>query len=124
MDVLKVTKADGTVVVLPAPEELKWGLSDLDADGTGRAQNGELFRDRVAVKRKLECTWLPMTSEKMSSLLQAVEDTFFTLNYPDALTGTTRSMTCYVGDRSAPIMRPDVSGAWLWGGLSMNFIER
>lgn len=124
MDVLTVTKASGAVKALPAPAEIKWSISDLDADGTGRNQNGDLFRDRVATKRKLECTWLPQTSENMSSLLQAVEDTFFTLSYPDALTGGTRSMVCYVGDRSTPIMRPDANGTWLWGELSMNFIER
>ena len=29
MDVLKVTKNAGTVVVLPAPAEIKWSISDL-----------------------------------------------------------------------------------------------
>lgn len=56
MDVLKVTKNAGTVVVLPAPAEIKWSISDLDGDGSGRNQNGDLFRDRVAVKRKIECS--------------------------------------------------------------------
>ena len=109
MEVLKVTKKSGAVVSLPAPDELKWNISDLDADGTGRNQNGDMFRDRVAVKRKL---------------LQAVDDVFFSLTYPDAMTGTDRTMTCYVGDRSSPIMRPETDGKWLWGGLSMNFVER
>ena len=125
MDVLKVTKANGTEKARPAPEELKWSISDLDADSTGRNQNGELFRDRVAAKRKIECTWLPLSADKMAELLQAVEDSFFDLQYPDAMTGGNRTMTCYVGDRSTPVMRYDQeSGKWMWGGLSMNFIER
>ena len=53
MDVLKIKKNDGTSVVPPTPAELEWSLSDLDGDNTGRNQSGNLFRDRVAVKRKL-----------------------------------------------------------------------
>nr|DAU03498.1 MAG TPA: hypothetical protein [Caudoviricetes sp.] len=124
MDVLKVTKKSGAVVSLPAPDELKWSISDLDADGTGRNQNGDMFRDRVAVKRKLECSWRPLGSAEMAKLLQSVDDVFFRLTYPDAMTGTDRTMTCYVGDRSSPIMQPETDGKWLWGGLSMNFVER
>lgn len=124
MEVLKVTKKSGSVVSLPAPDELKWNISDLDADGTGRNQNGDMFRDRVAVKRKLECSWRPLGSDEMATLLQAVDEVFFDLTYPDAMTGTDRTMTCYVGDRSSPIMRPETDGKWLWGGLSMNFVER
>lgn len=124
MDVLKIKKNDGTTVTLPTPSELKWTISDLDSDNSGRNQSGSLFRDRIAVKRKVECSWLPMDSAKMSVLLSAVTDPFFELTYPDALTGANRTMTCYVGDRSAPVMRPNDDGTWLWGEMSMNFIER
>ena len=124
MDVLKVKKKSGSTAVLPTPSELKWSLSDLDADGSGRNPNGDMFRDRVAVKRKLECTWPPLLANEMSELLNAVSDIFFELTYPDAMTGSNRTMTCYVGDRSSPIMRPETDGKWLWGGLSMNFVER
>lgn len=124
MDVLKVTKNNGAVVTLPTPAELKWSISDLDGDSSGRNQSGDLFRDRVAVKRKIECSWLPMSAANMAALLSAVSAPFFKLTYPDALTGTNRTITCYVGDRSAPVMRPETDGTWLWGEMSMNFIER
>ncbi|NLU24152.1 MAG: hypothetical protein GXW99_05430 [Clostridiales bacterium] len=123
---LIVTKASGTTVTLPEPETLGWSISDLDSEeGSGRNQNGDMFRDRVTVKRKLEVTWLPLSAAQMSTLLHAVDDIFFTLSYPDAYTGGMKSMTCYVGDRSVPIMRyNESSGAWLWGGVSINFVER
>ena len=124
MDVLNFKKKRGSTAVLPTPSELKWSISDLDADGSGRNQNGDMFRDRVAVKRKLECTWPPLLANEMSELLNAVSDIFFELTYPDAMTGSNRTMTCYMGDRSSPIMRPETDGKWLWGGLSMNFVER
>jgi len=64
-----------------------------------------------------------MTAADISTLLNAVTDTFFTVSYPDALTGETRSMTAYVGDRTAP-MYSLINGVYLWNSLSMNFIER
>ena len=111
MAILTITKADGTKVALPDPKSYSWGLQDIDADGTGRNQSGDLFRDRVATKRKLTLEWPPVT------------DTFFTVAYPDALTGATREMTAYVGDRTTP-MYSLIDGKWLWESLSMNFIER
>ena len=123
MAILTVIKANGTVVSLPNPQEMTWSIQDVDADGSGRNRTGTMFRDRVAVKRKLTCSFPPMNSTKMSTLLNAVTDQFFTLRYPDAQTGAYATMTCYVGDRTAPALRL-VDGKWLWDNLSMNFIER
>ena len=124
MAVLSTKGNNGTVTALPTPAEIKWNISDLDGDGSGRNQNGDLFRDRVAVKRKIECSWLPMSAKDMSTLLSAVSDTFFDLTYPDALEGKNRTMTCYVGDRSVPIMQKNSEGIWQWGEISINFTER
>ncbi len=123
MAILTITKADGTNVPLPDPSEYSWGIQDVDADGTGRNQNGELFRDRVSVKRKLTCAWAPLLPDKCSLLLSSVTDEFFKITYPDALTGKSRTMTAYVGDRTAP-MYSCIEDKPLWKGLSMNFIER
>ena len=123
MAILTITKADGTNVPLPDPSEYSWGIQDVDADGTGRNQNGDLFRDRVGIKRKLTISWPPMKSAPMSTLLQAVDDVFFKVKYPDAMTGSERQMTAYVGDRTAP-MYSLIDGEYQWEGLSMNFIER
>lgn len=87
MDVLKVTKNAGTVVVLPAPAEIKWSISDLDGDGSGRNQNGDLFRDRVAVKRKIECSWLPMSAAKWQRFCQPSAIRFSSLHTQMRLRG-------------------------------------
>ena len=55
------------------PQTMTWDLYDLDSeDGAGRNQSGEMFRDRVAVKRKVNCTWGPLEPYEMSELLQAI----------------------------------------------------
>ena len=108
------------------PMKLNWDLYDLDSEeGAGRNQQGEMFRDRVAVKRKLSCTWGPLELEEMSALLKAMDDMFFTLKYPDAHDGGYREGTFYVGDRSTPlyVWNPE-KRKYLWNGLTANFIER
>lgn len=123
MAILTVKKADSTTVPLPDPSEMSWSISDLDSDSSGRNQNGDLFRDRQAVKRKLTCSWPPCTTDVLSVLLNATEDEFFELTYPDPKEGKNRTMTAYVGDRTAPLYTVK-NGVWLWENLEMNFVER
>ena len=120
MSVLKINDVD-----IKDPQTMTWDIYDLDSEnGAGRNQQGKMFRDRVAIKRKLTCTWGPLDSSEMSTLLSAMTSTEFSIEYPDALTGARRTMTAYVGDRSVPcyMYNPD-KGKWLWQGLSANFIE-
>lgn len=110
-------------VAMASPSEFKVDISDLDGE-TGRNAKGNLIRDRVAVKRKLECAWAPLKDNEISKLLQAVQSSFFQVEYPDPMTGNNQIKTFYVGDRSAPMYWKDGSGQYLWQGLSMNLIER
>lgn len=113
-------KINGTDI--KTPSELQIDISDIDAN-TYRNAKGEMTRDRVATKRKLNCKWNALTVAEMSTLLTAVQDVFFTVTYLDAMIGTEQTKTFYVGDRSAPVYRL-VNGKELWEGLSMNFIEK
>ena len=108
-------------VTVVTPKSFKVSISDVDGE-TGRNARGDMVRDRVAVKRKLECEWGLLSQAEMSALLTAVKSEFFTVSYPDPEVGIV-SRTFYVGDRSAPAY------SWAnnlkpWSGLSMNFIER
>ncbi len=111
---------------LPDPKSITWGLQDLDDDeGTGRGADGNMVRDRVAVKRKLTIQWGILTTTDLSFILNAIDDEFFTVKYLDAKDGKARTSTMYVGDRSAPMLMRDIyTGEWLWQSLSANFIEQ
>ena len=121
MNILQINNVD-----IANPNTLKWDIYDLDSeDGAGRNQEGLMFRDRVAVKRKLNCTWAPMEPFEMSVLLKAMDNVFFTLRYPDAHDGTYRTGEFYVGDRSTPMyVWNNEKQKFLWEGLTANFIER
>ena len=111
-------------VAIATPKSFKVNLYDLDGE-TYRNAKGDLIRDRIAVKRTLECEWPPLSMTDISTLLQAVQDVFFEVEYPDPLIGAVTTRTFYVGDRTMPVYWKDPrTGEYLWAGLTMNFIER
>lgn len=111
-------------VAIATPKTFKVNIYDIDGE-TYRNTRGDLIRDRITTKRKLECEWPPLTMTQISTLLKAVEDEFFQVEYPDPYEGAFITKTFYVGDRTAPMLRQNQqTGEILWEGLSMNFIER
>lgn len=108
-------------VVVPTPKSMSISINDIDAE-TGRNANGTIVRDRVAVKRKIECEWGMLTQEEMQTLLNAVTPVFFSVKYIDPQIGET-TKTMYVGDRTAPVYNFN-SKFKLWSSLKMNFIEK
>ena len=83
-----------------------------------------MFRDVVAQKVKLQVQWGGLSESECATILNAIDEPFFYLRYPDAKQGAKRVMQCYVGDRTSPIFRQDTDNLWKWQGLSVSFIER
>jgi len=108
-------------VLIPTPSKFSVDIMDIDGE-THRNANGNLLRDRLTTKRKLNCAWPPLTMSEASTLLQAVRHKSFTVEYPDPMVGARITKTFYVGDRQMP-MYSNINGKVLWEGLTMNFIE-
>lgn len=108
-------------VAVATPKKMEIDISDLDGETTRNA-NGNMIRDRIAVKRKISCEWPALTPAQSSALLNAVAGVFFTVEYPDPKDGRV-TKTFYVGDRSTPMFRYK-NGQPMWENLTMNFVER
>ena len=108
-------------VAIATPKTVEVTVSDLDGESERNA-NGQLIRDRIAVKRKFNLEWPPLTQNESSKLLNAVSDVFFTVTFPDPELGII-TKTMYVGDRTTPAYSC-INGVIKWNGLKMNFIER
>ncbi len=104
------------------PAEITYNRYDLDSEDSFRSLSGEMQRDRVATKVKLECRWNGLTAQEMSDILGAMEDVFFNISYYDPLSGPT-TKTFYVGDRSAPVYSI-ANGKVIFKSFSANFIEK
>lgn len=110
-------------VEISTPKSFSLDIMDIDGE-TNRNLNGDLLRDRIATKRKIECEWPPLTQSEMSILLKAVSDVFFEVTFPDPQEGMC-TKTMYVGDRNAPAYFYNTKTKQVeWNGLKMNFIER
>lgn len=108
-------------VKVPTPQTYSWNLEDLDSDeGTGRNNaTGEMFRDRVATKRKLSFTWPPLSITDTSSLLKALAPVFISVRYLDAEEGDYVTKTFYAGPKSA-----NCGHRARWLGITANLIEK
>lgn len=110
-------------VAIATPKSFQLGIQDIDGE-TNRNALGDMVRDRIAIKRKIESEWGPLTQSEISTLLKAVSDVFFTVTYPDPQQGIV-TKTMYVGDRTAPAYFYDEKTKEAkWQGLKMNFIEK
>ena len=95
-----------------------------DIDGeTYRDASGQLHRDRLATKIKLKCSWGVLDPIQTSQLLNAVQDQFFDVNYPDPKLGDYTTKTCYVGDRTSPILFKKDDKIY-WKDISFDLTEQ
>ncbi|WP_099335799.1 DUF6711 family protein [Clostridium cadaveris] len=112
-------KINNTEIATPKVYEVT--VQDLDGE-TNRNANGDMIRDRIAVKRKINLEWPPLSQSEISTLLTAVSGVFFTVTFPDPQDGLI-TKTMYVGDRTSPAYQFK-NGEVKWSGLKMNFIEK
>ena len=91
------------------PSKFSVNVYDVSSEASRNAM-GEIMIDRVGVKRKLEMEWPALSNDAVAMLLSVVTDIFFTVTYPDPITGTDRTITCYCGDRTAPLRFFETAG--------------
>jgi len=109
-------------VSISTPSDFSVGVMDLSK--AERNANGKIIIERIATKRKLEMSWKYLSNASISALLTAISaSVFFTVVYPDPLTGSNRSGTFYVGDRNAGMI-DYTAGTPRWKDVKFNFIEQ
>lgn len=112
-------------VAIKSPSVFNWDIGDLSSEESGRSTNdGTMTKDIIATKRTLSCVWNNPTKDEVKTILQLVSSKpFFSVTYPDALSGNVETRTFYVGNRSAPI-KIWTAEKKIYTTLSFNFIER
>lgn len=118
MSILQINGAD-----IPAPKTCKIGISDQDLN-SDTDSNGNLHRNRIAIKRKISNEWGPLTWSEISNILTSIKGVFFNVTYPDPQTGKYETKKMYVGDRTAPIATMQENGSIMWEGLTADFVEK
>lgn len=119
---MSLIQINGTAI--KTPSSFQYTRSDLDVDSY-RDLNGNLVRNRVAVKVQLTLTWNAgaIDVQSMSTLLKAMDDVFFQVTYFDIHDGAMRTGTFYVSDRTAQ-MYSYVNGKPVFKEISLTLIEK
>lgn len=111
-------------VAVKTPNKFEWTIQSIDGSETGRNANGDMVRDYITDKVKLDIGYPPLNDSEISTILKAINHPSFSVTYPDALEGRDVTKTFYVGDRKAP------SYSWnkkfneaKWKGLEFSLIE-
>ncbi|MCL5458095.1 hypothetical protein M3M33_05330 [Loigolactobacillus coryniformis] len=111
-------------VAVKAPKSFSAIVQDIDGNST-RDASGNMHRDRITVKRKLTIAWGPLSNNEIAVIMQAISGVFFGVTYPDPQTGTQKTATFYVGDRTAAAYSwNNKFAAMMWQNLSFDLVEQ
>lgn len=109
-------------VMMPDTKYFAVNIADLDKESERNA-DGELIRDRIAIKRKLEIEYPPLDPCEISLILKAISPVFVEVEFPDPQEGRLVTKTMYAGDKSSPLFCIK-DGKPKWSGLKFNLIEK
>ena len=108
---------------VPAPSSLSLDIEDVGA-GVSRSASGLALTDRVGIKRRLYLKWAQLSLSELAALLFDTHDTaFFTVRYPDPLSGGMRDMDCFCEKRTLGLLRMD-GDVPLWTNVEMEWAEK
>lgn len=108
-------------VALPTPSSFNVGIMDISK--AERNTNGYLIIERIATKRKLSIGYANLSASQLSSVLQKVSGTSFSVTYLDPQTGGNKTSTFYSGDRSIGMIA-FVGGVPVYSDIKFDLIER
>lgn len=124
MAMIKFSNTSGGSGLSITPSSFQWDLQDVSDSQSGRTQDGLMHKNRITQKRKLEMEFVALTPSQMAALLQAINQEYFYVTYPDALSGNVEERLFYVGDRKAKVYTWQDNGMKLYSSTSFNVIER
>ena len=106
-----------------ALEGYKWQRSDVDGPGAGRQLDGDMRRDRIGKKRRIDVTCRPLYTSEAHTVLQAIDPDEFSVTYEDPQMGV-RTCQMYSNNYSGGFKFKDPrTGAELWAGITFPLIE-
>ena len=105
---------------------ISWSRNDLDSEKTGRLLNGDLYRKRVAVKRKLRISNCKrMTTAEINKLNKALYPELITVEFLDPIVGGYYKGVFYGASVEATTqIYDDTDDETYWEDTSFSLTER
>ena len=119
-----VFKIDG-VNCLPYVDDegFSWSRNDVESSDAGRTMDATMHRGRIAIKKRLDITCKPLTTEQTRILLNLIRPEFVEVEYTDPMDGII-TKTMYSNNVPATVMSLDEDENPVWTGIKFPLIER
>ena len=101
---------------------VKWSRNDVDGPNAGRNLKGDMIRDRVATKIRMDIACRPLTGEEHTRLMRLLMPDNITVNYDDPVYGSA-SKVMYANNHSSEYLMRDTKGTEYWHNVSFPLIE-
>lgn len=108
-------------ILIKTPSKFQVTIADVYGENLTNAK-GDNIIDRIGTKRNMSCEWASLTQIECSTLLTAMTNVYFDLEYPDPLLGIV-TKNVFIGSRDMPIYSA-INNVIKWEGLTVNFTER
>lgn len=102
---------------------LNWECNDLDSSESTRTMDGLMHRKRIAQKRKIKVSLVPLTTEKFKALCDALSPEYVEVTILDPKEGAETQFTFYGSSIQSAVMSYDGNETF-WSGGGFNLIER
>lgn len=99
----------------------KWQRADIDKDAE-RDLDGDLIRNRINTKRRLDLTCRPLTDFEASIVLTVIMPELVTVTYTDPQLGQDVTKTMYSNNNPASYCQ-NMGDYNLWEGITFPLIE-
>ncbi len=116
---MTMLKVDG--VALPTPSSYTPDFEEISK--ADRNANGDMIKEVIAYKYKLNVTWKMLSQEELTKLMSVKRKNSFTLEFIDMDTGKPRKGQFYAGTPSDNAMDYKNGRVENWLDIKMNFIE-
>lgn len=107
-----------------AYQGLKWQRADVDGPNAGRTLDGEMIRDRRAIKIRWDVTCRPLTGSELSNVLTLIEPEFVTLQYTNPVTNSVTVGQFYANNFPVQFCIIKRNGVEYWSGLTFPLVQK
>ena len=109
---------------LPCPSKCDISYQDVSAPDSGRTLDGQMQKQRVCQKVKIELEWLGVNDADASTILTAFDPEYVDVTYHDTKTNAITTKNFYTGDRKGATYWWDDNGEFTYTSITFNIIER
>ena len=102
---------------------VKWSRNDIDGTNAGRNLLGNMIRDRVATKIRLDITCRKLSYQELKTLNGLLYPEYVSASYDDPLLGN-RSAIMYCNKTEAEIFRRKPNGTEQWTPSGFSLVEK